>query len=122
MPEQTEAAAGRNAILRAVMDTSPLAVIALDEAGVVRMWSRGAERMFGWRREEIVGQPLPTVPPELDAEFRRLLRSQFEGASFEDLQTVRIRKDGSRIPVQLRTAPLFGKSGQVMSVVNLVAD
>ena len=59
MPEYRE-------VLQAVMDTSPLAVIALDHAAFVRLWSRGAERMFGWSEKEVLGKPLPTVPPELE--------------------------------------------------------
>ena len=104
------------------MDISPLAVIALDKAAVVRLWSRGAERMFGWSQDEVLGKPLPTVPPELETDFRRLLGLQFDGESFQDLETVRTRKDGSRFPVGLWTTPLFDTSGVVVSVVNLIAD
>src|SRR5215467_1236126 len=94
-------------VLQAVMDTAPLAVIALDPAANVRLWSRGAERMFGWSQEEVLGKPLPTVPPEFEPEFRRLLASQFTGDSFQEVETVRMRKDGSRFPVELWTTALF---------------
>ena len=115
MPEYREA-------LQAVMDTSPLAVIALDQMAIVRLWSRGAERMFGWSENEVLGKPLPTVPPELEIEFRKLLSSQFKGESFQDVEAVRMRKDGARFSVELWTAPLFDTSGAVVSVVNLIAD
>ena len=104
------------------MDTSPLAVIALDQAAIVRLWSRGAEGMFGWSQSEVLGKPLPTVPPELEIEFRQLLTSQFGGESLQDVKTIRMRKDGSRFPVELWTAPLFDAAGAVTSVVTLVAD
>src|SRR5262249_37030138 len=109
-------------ILQAVMDTSPLAVIALDRTGGVRLWSRGAELMFGWNRAEVIGSVLPTIPPEFEAEFRRMLIAQFAGESFQDVEAVRMRRDGTRFPVELWTAPLFDASGAVASVVNLIAD
>jgi PAS domain S-box-containing protein len=124
MPEDrgTETLTGATEVLLAVMDTSPLALIALDHAGTVRLWSRGAERMFGWNQDEVLGKPLPTVPPEHEIEFRRLLASQFSGESFQDVDTIRMGKDGSRFPIALWTAPLFDASGAVASVVNLIAD
>ena len=117
-----ETLAGAMEVLQAVMDTSPLAVIALDPGALVRLWSRSAERMFGWSESEVLGKPLPTVPREFENEFRRLLCLQFAGESFQDLETVRMRKDGSQFPVELWTAPLFNASGEVASVVNLIAD
>ena len=114
--------AGAAEILQAVMETSPLAVIALDRAGIVRLWSHGAERMFGWSQVEVMGKPLPTVPPEFEAEFRCLLMAQFAGESFRAVEAVRLRKDGTRFPAELWTAPLLDASGAITSVVNLIAD
>jgi PAS domain S-box-containing protein len=48
---------------QAMLETCPLAVMSLDLDGKVVTWNRGAEQIFGWRAEEVLGRELPTVPP-----------------------------------------------------------
>jgi len=48
------------AFLRALLDASPFGVMALDTAGRVRLWSRGAQNILGWREEDVIGRPLPS--------------------------------------------------------------
>src|SRR5260370_997824 len=124
MPEDrgTETLAGATEVLQAVMDTLPLEVIDLDEEGQVRLWNRGAERTFGWKQAEVLGEPLPRVPPEFEADYRRLLRAECRGGSYQGIETVRKRKDGSRLPVELWAAPLYRVGERVMAVVNMLAD
>src|SRR5579859_7119385 len=55
--------------LRAMLEACPIAMLALDRNGVVRMWSPGAEQMFGWTLEEVVGQPLPAGFELLEAQL-----------------------------------------------------
>jgi PAS domain S-box-containing protein len=105
-----------------VVQASPLAIIALDRGGCVQIWSKGAERMFGWSREEVAGQPLPTVPVEQSTSFENLMASQMEGLAHEGVELRLRRKDGGNIDVSLWTSPLRRGDGTIGGVMAVLAD
>ena len=113
---------GSGQAFEAVVQASPLAIIALDRSGRVRIWSRGAEQMFGWSREEVAGQPLPTVPVEQSMSFENLLASQMQGLPHEGVELRLQRKDGSNIDVSLWTSPLRSAGGTISGVLAVLAD
>ncbi len=78
--------------LRALLDASPVGVVALDHAGQVRLWSSGAQRILGWREEEVIGRRLPSGV-ELPL-----------GAGLEAEMCLSAR-DGSAVDVEVRTVP-----------------
>jgi PAS domain S-box-containing protein len=96
-------------VLRALLDASPLAIIAVDSASQVRLWSRSAQHLFGWAEEEVLGRPLP-----LD------IRLQFE-AEIQVDSRVR-KKDGTTIDVEVRTAPWRDIHGTAQGNLVLMAD
>ena len=102
--------------LRAVIESSPLAIMEVDlERRVVR-WNRAAERTFGWTRDEMVGRPgTPMVPPSLQAEHEELVARVHAGESFAGHQTVRRRKDGRLFEVMMAAAPVHDEDGQAVS-------
>ncbi len=111
-----------NRRLEAVIDASPLAIIRLDLQGNVQAWSRAAEQLFGWREEEVLGKPLPTVPNGGSQEFQALLAQAARGEVLTGHTTRRRRKDGTVVDIRLWTAPLFGRSGEVRGKIAIVAD
>jgi PAS domain S-box-containing protein len=111
-----------NATLRAVVEASPLAVIATDAEGLVVRWSPAAERIFGWREEEVIGRPLPLVPAARQEEFRSRLEMTLAGRSETGFETERLRKDGSLVPVSLSTAPLRAATGEVTGTLAIFED
>jgi PAS domain S-box-containing protein len=108
--------------LEAIIQASPLAIIALDGHGHVQMWNVGAERLFGWRETEVLGQPLPTVPEDRQTEFQSLLQSQLQGHAHSGVETVRRRKDGSLFDASLWTAPLRSADGAINGKLTVLAD
>ncbi|MDQ3754622.1 MAG: PAS domain S-box protein, partial [Acidobacteriota bacterium] len=108
--------------LTAVFMASPLAIVTLDPMGIIRMWNPAAERIYGWSAAEVIGQALPTVPPELREEMERNHREATEGRTFTNLETVRLRKDGTRFDASISTAPLLDADGNLIAVVALIAD
>ena len=108
--------------LAAFVDACPLAVIALSLDGNVLLWNPAAEAIFGWRSEEVVGMPLPTVPEEAEHEFRGLLEAQLQGISQHGKEVERRRKDGVLVHLSLWTAPLRDKNGSMQGKVALLAD
>ncbi len=109
--------------LHAIVEASPLAIVSLDPKGQVRMWNRSAQRIFGWTEDEVMGRPLPTVPPDRQAEFGSMVQSQMEGRGWlSGFETIRIRKDGTRIEVSVWSAPLRDAKGEISGNISVIAD
>jgi PAS domain S-box-containing protein len=111
-----------DATLRAVIETTPLAIVTLDLAGVVKTWNPAAEQIFGWTAGETVGQTLPIVPPADEEFFRNSLESLRQGVTLVGLERQRLRKDGTLIDVALWTAPQRDGAGNIIGVVSVIAD
>jgi PAS domain S-box-containing protein len=108
--------------LKAVVDSTPVAIYAFDSNGAVTMWNPAAERMFGWTEAEVIGRPLPTVPPDKQAEFGALSERTRGGEALTGVEVRRQRKDGSSIDLLVSTAPLRAADGTVQGFVNLSLD
>jgi PAS domain S-box-containing protein len=108
--------------LHAVIEASPLAILALDRAGFVRLWNPAATRLFGWTAEEVLGRTLPTVPEGLREEFDRQREQALLGTEVVRLETRRLHRDGTPIDVALFLAPLHGPDGEVTGHITLVED
>ncbi len=120
--ERTESMRRTAETLRALFQASPLAVIELDPKGHVLMWNPAAERLFGWKKEEVLGLPNPIIPADEEKDTLLLLGRALRGESFAMLETVRQRKDGSRIPVNVSLAPLYDSEDKVLGLVAVIAD
>jgi PAS domain S-box-containing protein len=108
--------------LRGVFEASPLAISVLEPDGRVRHWNPAAEVMFGWTAAEVVGKPLPTLPPDQLERFRETKARTLAGESLAGLETTRLRKDGSRIDVSVSTAPLVGEDGAITAWLGVIDD
>ncbi|QPV61618.1 PAS domain S-box protein [Halosimplex litoreum] len=110
-------------LLESVFDASPIGILAVDVDGITRLWSEGCERIFGWSEEEALGEQLPNVQAEKQAEFDELRTEVIEGKQpVVGYETVRQRKDGSLVDVALTTAPMRDSDGEVTGVVGLLED
>jgi PAS domain S-box-containing protein len=107
--------------LRALVHASPLAIYAIDRLGNVTIWNESAEEMFGWTAAEVIGQPLPTVLPDRQAEFQWMIGRTTEGEHFR-VEIVCRKQDGSHIPVSVSTAPMRAASGQIVGSMAIVED
>ena len=117
-----EAVRQANETLRAVIETSPLAIYTLDLEGVVTSWNTSAQRMFGYSQEETIGSPLPVVFPEEIHEFRQRLDDLIAGEAQRGGEERRRCRDGSVIDVSFWNAPLRAADGAVTGIVEVVAD
>jgi PAS domain S-box-containing protein len=110
------------ALLRALVDASPLAMWVLDPDGRVVLWSHAAVRLTGWSADEALGRPSPIVPPEKIDEFRALLAKTLRKEPVVDVEVRRRRKDGSVIDLSLSSAGIVAPSGAVVAVLVMAAD
>ncbi len=108
--------------LRGVINAAPLAIVSLDLDFVVRSWSPEAERLFGWKAEEVVGRPYAVVPPGYEDQYRRHQESIKRGESLRDVETCRRRKDGRLIDVRISSAPLHNPTGAIAGAVVILSD
>lgn len=117
-----EALRETNQTLQALIQASPLAIIALDPQGNVTMWNSAAEHMFGWKQQEVLGRLLPSVPDDKQKEFRLLRESVLRGESFTGVEVRRQKRDGSSIDISISTAPLRDRQGNISGIMGVVAD
>jgi PAS domain S-box-containing protein len=108
--------------LRAVFEGSPVAIAEIDRDDRVRMWNPAAERMFGWLAEEVVGGPAPHVPVDRRAELAEFPRLVEVGVPVTGVETVRTRKDGSRVDVEISVAPILDPNGAIASYIAVYSD
>jgi len=107
---------------RAMIACSPIALYSTDTEGRVLSWNESAERLFGWSAAEIVGQPLPIIPPGPGDEYASLRRRVLQGETFTGLELVRRRRDGTLCDVSMAVAPLLDASGRVIGIFSGVED
>jgi PAS domain S-box-containing protein len=108
--------------LHAIVEASPVAIIALDGEGRVKMWNHSAERIFGWAENEVIGHPNPTIPPGREEEFRSLVQSRMQGAIQAGFETTRLRKDGLLIEASIWSAPLRDSAGNITGIMTELVD
>jgi diguanylate cyclase (GGDEF)-like protein/PAS domain S-box-containing protein len=108
--------------LATVIDTSHVAIVCCDHDQSVVLWSRGAEQMFGYQADEVLGRQRMLMPPEADPEAQALFRRVYSGETIRDLHVTRRRKDGALLDVRLAAAPMHNPDGTVRNVAFAYED
>ena len=109
--------------LRAIVESSDDAVISKDLGGIIQTWNLGAERVFGYRSEEILGKHMSTlVPPERLHEETDILERIRRGGRVKHFETERMRNNGQRIHVSMTISPIRDAGGQIVGVSNIARD
>jgi two-component system, chemotaxis family, CheB/CheR fusion protein len=110
-------------LLSAIVASTADAIIAIRPDGIITQWNRGAERMYGYTTDEMIGRSLATiVGADRQAEHRALLLRAIEGQPLEYLETARRRKDGSVLHVSMQVSPILGASGEVTGIATIERD
>ncbi len=109
-------------LLRALVDSSPHAIFALDRDGNVRLWSPAAERLTGWAADEVLGRPLPIVPEEEREAFEAQSLRSASGETLRDIAAKRMRRDGVRFDASHTVAPLRSAGGDVTGLIAILSD
>jgi PAS domain S-box-containing protein len=110
-------------IFTSIVDSCDDAIVCKDMTGRVFVWNRAAERLFGYRESEIIGQPVTKLfPPDRIFEERRIMRALRHGHRVEPYQTVRIRKDGRPIDLSVSVSPIHGPGGAIVGACKVARD
>jgi two-component system cell cycle sensor histidine kinase/response regulator CckA len=111
------------AVSGAIVASSSDAIIGKSLDGTVTSWNAGAERIYGYRASEIIGDSVARiVPPELLEELGPILERAARGEATENLITTRLRKDGERITVALTVSPIRARDGSIIGSSTIARD
>ena len=109
--------------LAAIVDSSDDAIIGKTLDGIVTDWNRGAESMYGYTAEEIIGKPLITiVPPERHEEVTRILQTVGRGESVRYLESVRVSKGGKLLNVSITVSPIHDSAGNIIGASTIARN
>ena len=109
--------------LAAIVDSSDDAIIGKTLDGTIISWNAGAERLYGYTADEVIGRPIAIlVPPdhagELPAIFERLRR----GERIDHFKTTRIAKDGKRVSISVTISPVHDADGTIVGASAIARD
>ncbi|HEX3660679.1 MAG TPA: PAS domain S-box protein [Acidobacteriaceae bacterium] len=109
--------------LAAIVESSDDAIASKDLNGIITSWNTAAERILGYKAEEIIGKSILTViPPELHKDEPEILRKIQAGERIEHFETVRVTKAGERINVSLTVSPVRDHYGTIIGAAKILRD
>jgi PAS domain S-box-containing protein len=109
--------------LAAIVESSDDAIISKTLMGIIVSWNRGAERLYGYAADEVIGRPIAIlVPPDRPDELPKLLGRLRLGERIAQYETVRRRKDGQEIYVSLTISPVRDVSGSIIGASTVARD
>jgi PAS domain S-box-containing protein len=107
---------------RAVIESAPVAIVEIGVDDNVNLWNPAAERIFGWSPEEVLGRPPLWVPADRWDEFHTLSAQEAQGAGYTSFETVRVRRDGRRLDVEISAAPIRDATGEIVGAMAILTD
>ncbi|HEX3941144.1 MAG TPA: PAS domain S-box protein, partial [Acidobacteriaceae bacterium] len=112
-----------SAMLAAVVQSSDDAIITKDLNGIIQTWNPGAERIFGYTREEAIGKPITMlIPADRLSEEASILEHIRRGEHIEHYESIRRSKDGSLLNVSLTISPLVDAGGQIVGASKIARN
>jgi PAS domain S-box-containing protein len=110
-------------LLASIVESSEDAILSKDLDGTIMSWNRGAERLFGYTEAEAVGQSIAIlIPPDRIEEEPKILERLKRGEQVPPFETLRVRKDGSRLNVSLTISPVKAGDGRIVGASKVARD
>jgi PAS domain S-box-containing protein len=109
--------------LASIVRSSDDAIVSKSLDGIITSWNKGAERIFGYTAEEVVGQPITIIiPQDRHDEERRILTRIRRGERIQHFETIRQHKRGSPIWVSLTISPVENAEGKIIGASKIARD
>ena len=110
-------------LLAAIVDSSDDAIVSKGLDGVITSWNKSAEVLFGYSAEEAIGRHITLIiPPDRRAEEDMIIERIRRGQRVDHFETVRLRKDGSRIELSLTISPVRDPAGKIIGASKVARD
>lgn len=101
--------------LAMIVESSNDAIFSISLENIITSWNRGAEQIFGYSANEIIGQPIFTLLPlDCYGERSQILQKIMNGEQIQNFDTTRLKKDGCQIYVSITTSPLLNREGKII--------
>jgi len=109
--------------LAAIIESSDDAILSMDLTGTITSWNQGAERLYGYRAEEVIGQPVTIlIPEDRQDEETGILERTGRAERIEHFETIRQRKDGRQVAVSLTVSPVKDSYGRIVGASKIARD
>jgi PAS domain S-box-containing protein len=109
--------------LASIVASSDDAIVSKDLRGVIATWNTGAEHLFGYRADEVIGKPITIlIPADRQDEEPHILDRIVHGERVDHYETVRRRKDGSLIDISLTVSPIKDADGRIIGASKIARD
>ena len=109
--------------LAKVVESSDDAIVSKDLTGVILSWNKAAERLFGYTEKEAVGKSIRIIiPPDRQHEEDYVLSKIGAGEGIRHYETIRVRKDGTFVPISLTVSPIYDDAGTVIGASKIARD
>ena len=109
--------------LAAIVESSNDAIVSKNLNGIITTWNKGAEQIFGYTADEIIGKSILTlIPPDRQDEEPRIMERLQAGQRIDHYETVRLRKDGTRLDVSVTISPVRDASGRIVGASKVARD
>jgi PAS domain S-box-containing protein len=109
--------------LAAIVESSDDAIVSKDLNGIITSWNRGAEELFGYTADEAIGRSITIlIPPDRLAEEDMVLGSVRRGERVEHFDTLRMRKDGTLVPISLTVSPIRDPAGTIVGASKIARN
>jgi len=111
------------AFLASIVESSEDAILSSTTEGIVLSWNRGAERLYGYRAEEVVGKPVSILAPaDQRASLKWISDKLQRGESVGQSEGVGLTKDGRRVNISISACPIRGADGQIAARAAIMRD
>ena len=109
--------------LASIVDSSDDAIIGKELTGVITAWNKGAERIYGYTRDQIIGKNISVLaPPERPDEIPQILEKIRRGEKVEHFESLRVTQDGRRLNVSISVSPIRDANGRVTGASAIARD
>ena len=109
--------------LVAIIESSDDAIVSKTLDGLIQTWNKGAERIFGWTAEEVIGKPITIlIPPERQQEEPKILARLRLGERVDHFETIRQTRDGRLINVSVTISPVRDVTGRIIGASKIARD